>query len=51
MVRVLEGSQAGAVLGGQCPGLGDARAGARNPVTGKAVPGRWYAPAAGERDR
>ena len=35
----------GAALGGQGPGLGDARAGARNPVTGKAVPGRWYAPA------
>jgi len=24
---------------------GDARAGTRNPVTGKAAPGRWYAPA------
>ena len=26
-------------------GPGDARAGTRNPVTGKAAPGRWYAPA------
>ena len=34
----------GAALGGQGP-AGGARAGTRNPVTGKAVPGRWYAPA------
>ncbi len=33
------------VSGLAAAGPGDARAGARNPVTGKAPPGRWYAPA------